>query len=142
VHIAQRLQSLALPDNVQVIDAGTASLDVLLLAGDIEKLVIIDAMRAGKKPGTIYKAQLNTKDRLREIFARSSSPKISLHQVGLTDALIVAERMGRSAEEIVLIAVEPAEISCGLELSSQIEKKVAKIIDLVLEEIKDDIYRK
>jgi len=144
VHIAKELQKQNLPGNVEVIDGGTAGLDVLLSAIDVDKLVIIDAFRAGKKPGNIYKISLNNKqkDRLIQIFSQETISKISLHQVGLLDALSIAEKINIAPEEIVIIGVEPAEIDCGLELTEPVMRKVPQIISKVLEEIKDAIHTK
>ena len=140
VHIAQRLQELALADNVEVIDGGTASLDVLLLVPGIEKLVVIDALRADKEAGTIYKARLKTEeqDRLEQIFSGDS--KISLHQTGLVDALTIAERMNCAPKEIAIIGIEPKKIDCGLELTDEVKQKIPEIINIVLKEIEDAIY--
>jgi len=142
VHIAQRLQELALADNVEVMDCGTASLDVLLLAPGIEKLVVIDALRANKEAGTIYKAHLKTEeqDKLEQIF--SSDSRISLHQIGLIDALAVAERINCAPKEIVIIGVEPEKIDCGLELTDKVKQRVPEIINTVLKEIEDAIHTK
>jgi len=142
VHIAQMLQELALPHNVEVVDGGTASLDVLLLAPGIEKLVVIDALRAGKEAGTIYKARLKSeeRDKLEQIF--SSDSRISLHQVGLIDALAIAERMNCAPKEIAIIGIEPKKIDCGLELTDDVKQKIPEIINTVLKEIEDAIHTK
>ncbi len=141
-HVAQRLQEQSLPGNVETLDGGTAALDVLLLAEDMEKLVIIDAMRAGGKPGTIYLARVPVQetDQLTQFFARQDGSKISLHQAGLLDALIAARAIGRVPEEIVIVGVEPAEVDYGLELTDEVERRIPEIIDTVLKEIKDDIH--
>jgi len=101
-------------------------------------------LKAGKKPGTIYKLKLKAeeKDKLTQIFSREKQSKISLHQVGLLDALSVAEKINRAPEEIVIIGVEPGEVSCGLELTEQVRQRVPEVIRQVLEEIKDDIHTK
>ena len=142
VHIAQMLQELALPHNVEVVDGGTASLDVLLLAPGIEKLVVIDALRAGKEAGTIYKARLKSeeRDKLEQIF--SSGSRISLHQIGLIDALAIAERMNCAPKEIAIIGIEPKKIDCGLELTDDIKQKIPEIINTVLKEVEDAIHTK
>jgi len=142
VHVAGELQKLALPHYVEVIDGGTASLDALLLARGIEKLVVIDALRADKEAGTIYKARLKTeeRDKLEQIFNGYS--KISLHQMGLVDALAVAERMNCAPKEIIIIGVEPKEIDYGLELTQQVKQRLAEIVNTVLEEIKDAFHTK
>lgn len=142
VHIAGRLQKPALPCNVEVIDGGTAGLDILLSQKDLYKLVVIDAVRAGKEPGTIYKARLKGQEtgELTRILARGKDAKISLHQVGLIDALAVAEKMNRAPEEIVIIGIEPGEVNCGLELTKPVKRSIPDVIKKVLEEIEDVIH--
>lgn len=136
VHIAQRLQKQELGDNIEVIDGGTASLDVLLSKQSPYKLVIIDAVRAGGKAGTIYKARVKGDEtgKLTKIFNPDEDLKISSHQFGLIDALAAAEKMGRSPEEIVIIGVEPKEVDYGLEPTEEVGEKFAEIIETVLEE--------
>jgi len=141
-HVARRLQERSLPGNVEIVDAGTAALDVLLLAEGIERLVIIDAMRAGGKPGTIYVAHIpaGQTSQLAQIFPGQDGSKISLHQAGLLDALAAAKAIGRAPKQIVIVGVEPAEVDCGLELTDEVERRIPEIIDTVLKEIKDDIH--
>jgi hydrogenase maturation protease len=142
VHVAGRLQKQNLPGNVEIIDGGTASLDILLSREGPYKLVVIDAMKAGKKPGTIYKTRLKADaiDRLAEIFSEKKQSRISLHQVGLIDALLVTEKAGCAPDEIVILGIEPKEIDSGLELTRQVKQKIPEIINTVLEEIRDAVY--
>ncbi len=136
-HVAQRLEKLALPYNIEVIDGGTAGLDVLLSQEGLGKLVVIDAMKAGGKPGTIYKGRFKGrgKNKLNEIFGQARESKISLHQVGLIDALTAAEKMNCGPEEIVIIGIEPGEVDCGLGLTKELKHRVPEIVNTVLEEI-------
>ncbi len=142
VHVAGQLQKQVLPCNVEVIDGGTAGLDVLLSQQGLDKLVVIDAMRAGKKPGTIYKTRLKAgeEDKLTQIFSEAEQPKISLHQVGLIDALAAAEKLNCAPKEIVIIGVEPKEMDYGLELTEPVKQRLAEIVNMVLEEIKDAVH--
>ena len=144
VHVAGQLQKQVLPCNVEVVDGGTAGLDVLLSRQGLDKLVVIDAMRAGKKPGTIYKARLKGTelDKLTRIFGQDRESKISLHQVGLIDALTCAEKMNCAPKRIVIIGVEAGEVDCGLELTEKVKQRVPEIINTVLEEIKDAVHKR
>jgi hydrogenase maturation protease len=137
VHVAKQLQDMALPDNVEVVDGGTAALDMLLSQKDLDKLVVVDATSAGKKAGTIYKARLKAGeiDKLSCIFSQGEDLKISSHQFGLIDALAAAEKMNRSPREIVIIGVEPKEINYGLELTEQVSRRIPEVVKMVLEEI-------
>jgi hydrogenase maturation protease len=144
VHVVQRLEKQDLPGNVKVIDGGTSGLDILLLQEGPYKLVVIDAMKAGKEPGTIYRTRLKAHemDRLTEIFSKNDQAAISLHQVGLIDALLVARKTGCAPDEVTIIGVEPLEIDGGLELTEQVKEKIPEIISTVLEEIKDAVHER
>ena len=143
VHIARQLEKQGLPSNVEVIDGGTSGLDVLLSQEGSYKFVVVDAIRAGKKPGTIYKGRFKAgeKNKLTQIFGQDKESKISLHQVGLLEALTAAEKMNCAPEEVIIIGAEPGEVDCGLELTQPMKRRVPEIIEKVLEEIKDDIHR-
>jgi hydrogenase maturation protease len=155
VHVAQLLQKEDLPGNVEIIDGGTAGLDILLSQKPPYKLVVIDAVRAGNKPGTIYKTRLNVcptcgpdggdgaKYSASQFIVASSTgrSKISLHQVGLLDALRAAELVGNMPDEVVVVGVEPAEVSLGLELTELVEQSVPAVVKQVLEEVQDAVHR-
>jgi hydrogenase maturation protease len=142
VHIAAELEKQDLPANVEVIDGGTAGLDILLSQEDLDRLVVLDAIRFGKEPCTIYKARLSVgeKGKLTQIFGPDNESKISLHQVGLIDALAAAEKLSCAPREIVIIGIEPKEITHGLELTEQVERKIPEIVNMVLEEIRDVVH--
>ncbi len=135
VRVVEQLQKLDLPDHVELVDGGTASLDVLLLRPNFEKLVVIDALRAGKEAGTIYRAQVKG-DAFAELEANfNSSDKMSLHQIGLVEALSIAKKMNCGPQEVVIIGIEPQSLRCGLELTETIRAKLPKIINAVRKEL-------
>jgi len=136
VHVVHQLQKEDLPDNVEVIDGGTAALDILLSQKGVHKLVVVDAIRAGNKPGTIVKFEIPGAG------FSDGQPTISLHQLGLLDALAVAEKLNCLPEEIVVVGVEPGQICLGLELTEKVARSVPEVIEQVLEEIQDVIHRK
>jgi hydrogenase maturation protease len=142
VHIASWLQKQNLPGNVEVIDGGTAALDILLPRKEPYKLVLIDAMKAGKEPGTVYKTRFKADaiDTMTEIFSQKQQSRISLHQVGLIDALLLAEKTSCAPKEITIIGVEPKEIDQGLEPTDELKQRIPEIINTVLEEIKDAVH--
>lgn len=143
VHVARELEENALPDDVKIIDGGTAGLDILLLHEDVEKLIVIDATKIGNKAGTIYKAHLKAgeMEKLTQLFERREDSKISLHQVGLIEALSAAEKLERVPREIVIIGVEPGEWDWGLELTESVAQSVPEVIKKVLEETENVIHR-
>ena len=135
VHVINELKNVQLPENVEIHDCGTGGLSILNVLDKAEKAVIIDAVRGGSSPGSIYRFMLD------EILTEDRRLRMtSLHDLDLTTALKIAEltHLYQLPTEMVVIGVEPASIEMGMELSPQIRRTMPKIIDLVLKEIKRD----
>jgi hydrogenase maturation protease len=144
VHVVTELQKLELGGKVEVVDGGTAGVDVLLMQEGGYKLVVVDAATGGQKPGTIYKTRLKGDEigRQAEVLGQKQQTKVSLHQMGLIEALVVAEKTGCGPEEVVIIGVEPSEMDSGLEPTGEVQRRMPEIINTVLEEIKDAVHER
>ena len=117
-----------LPENVELVDAGTATLDVLQIIGDVDKFIVIDAVKGGNEPGTLYKFEPND-------ISSTNGATTSLHQLGFIEVLSIIDKLGKAPKDVTIIGVEPQEISTGLELSSDIAEKIPRIVQLVREMI-------
>lgn len=125
VHVVQVLRTRKeLPGDVKLLDAGTAALDVLPLLEGVERLIIIDAVRGGGSPGTVYRFSPND-------VSEEPSRKLSLHQMSLIQALRTTEMLGSRLPEVVILGVEPRVISPGIGLSSEVQAAVEKVIDTI-----------
>ena len=129
VHAARILQAKLPPSgsNVEVIDGGTSP-DIWSLIDGADKLIIVDAVRGGCEPGTIYRftPQQIVADR---------GIVTSVHQMGILENLSLMDLVGGKPKETVIIGVEPAELEPGLELSARLQERMPKIIQTVLGEI-------
>lgn len=127
IHVASRMMEMHLPQNVEVVDGATAIWDVVSLADSADRLIIVDAVRGGGAPGTIYRLSLD------DIAVDEKEP-LSLHHIGLPQMLDVCSLIGRKPLTVI-IGVEPKEVDFALELSPEVEEKVPQIIELILAEI-------
>ncbi|MBO8181857.1 MAG: hydrogenase maturation protease [Archaeoglobus sp.] len=134
VRVAEELKNLDLPEDVEVIDGGTLGLSLLNFFESYEKVVIIDAVKGGKKPGTIYKFDLT------EYLDNISYP-FSLSSMHDIDFVYTMKQIGREfyklPEKMIVIGIEPEEVEAGLELSDRLKKKIPEVVKLVLEEINE-----
>ena len=128
VHIVQALSEEELPEDVEVVDAGTSALDVLTCIEPVEKMIVVDAVRGGSAPGTIYRFTP-------EEVQVESGVEASLHEIGLMDALNAAKMLGNAPKEMVVIGVEPATIAWGMELSAEVGTKIPKVLEQVRAEL-------
>jgi len=76
VHAVRALADGPCAETAALVDGGTAAFDALSDWNDIDKLVVIDALRAGREPGTIARVSL------RDVADRDA-PLLSLHDHGL-----------------------------------------------------------
>jgi hydrogenase maturation protease len=128
VHVVRALEEHQLPPEVELIDGGTATMDLLSTFYESECIIVIDALKANGEPGTIYRC-------LPEDLVETSGRPLSLHQVGLLDVLGMARQLGGNAA-VVIIGVEPKEISWGLELTEELQAIVPKVVEVVKQELK------
>jgi hydrogenase maturation protease len=128
VHVIHVLRKKNLPKNVELVDAGTATLDVLQMLSEVDKLIVIDAVKGGCASGTIYKFKPSN-------ICSTNRTTISLHQLGFIEALSIVEKLGKAPMDVTIIGIEPMEIAIGLELSPEIAERIPKIIQLVSEMI-------
>ena len=127
VHIADALQELDLPDNVEIIDGGTSP-DLPAYLEPTDKLIIIDAVEAGGKPGTVYRFYPDD-------LTPETGELISLHELGLMSSLKMMSLLGNEPKEVTIIGVQPKEIDWGTELSTELREKIPDIVGIVLKEI-------
>jgi hydrogenase maturation protease len=129
VHLVQALETCDLPRGVELVDAGTALLDVLLDTADCCKIVILDAVCAGGRGGEVYRFPLEA------FCSRTEEAGNSLHELSLLGTLNLARMQLGQLPQVVIIGIEPQEIGSGMELSFPVREKLASIMSVVLEEV-------
>lgn len=129
VHVANAMQDVSVPDDVslEVIDGGTLP-DAVLSLDTADKLIVVDAVQTGGETGAIYRFRPEDID-LDEVTITS------LHQISLLENLWLMERFGDGPKDVVIIGVEPEDISLGLELSGKLQQRIPQIVKIVIEEI-------
>jgi hydrogenase maturation protease len=60
---------------------------------------------------------------------------MSVHEIGILEVIRLAGLVGR-APQTTIIGVEPRSLEMGMELSPELQAKVPRIIELVLDELK------
>lgn len=130
VHIINQLKSFQLPDNIELFECGTWGLSAFYLVEGFDKAIMIDAVKAGGEPGTIYKFSLDktkTDNRLKSM--------ISFHELDFVTAFEIASKVYKLPNRMLIFGVEPKTIEIGLELSPEVKKIIPKVISLIFEEI-------
>ena len=113
----------SLPENIHLLDGGTAGYTLIDCMKDFDHIILIDAVRGGGKPGTIYHFSFD------DIMDKPEL-KLSGHQIGLPEVLLLAKRLGE-LPHTVLIGIEPESLAYGEELSRTAKKAAREAIEAV-----------
>ncbi len=130
VHLIQKLRETEIGEEIELVDGGTSILDFIPQAEDVSKLIIVDAIKLGGKPGKTYRICVD------DSLLRGAKGMTSLHQLGVVETLAIAQKMGK-LPHTVIIGIEPKEIGYGLDLSPEIEREMGKMVNLILDEVRD-----
>ncbi|MGC9965641.1 MAG: HyaD/HybD family hydrogenase maturation endopeptidase [Syntrophobacteraceae bacterium] len=130
VHTVRELARHTFDFPVEIIDAGTVP-DCWQGDEPVGKLVVIDAVRGGGEPGTIYRFSP-------EDVEFETVPMSSVHQLSFINSLKLSEISRCKPEKTVIIGVEPKEVAWGMELSEELRGRIPDIVRMVLEEIMPD----
>lgn len=131
IHVINELQKHDLAKDIEIIDGGTSIFDLLNVFMENQKVVIVDSLKGGHSPGTIYRV---SPSELGNYIQANSS----LHDVQIFDIIKNANLLGYYPE-VIIIGVEPKEIFYDMELTKELESEIPNIIDIVKDEIKKEI---
>ncbi len=136
VHAVLALQErFEVPPELEIVDGGTAGLDLLPFFEGRDRVLLVDAVDFGAEPGFIGELANEA------IPARFGKNKASLHHVGLAEVLALAQLQNILPQEICLIGIQPASLDPGLELTGTVQEKFDALIARVRTKLRDwDIY--
>jgi hydrogenase maturation protease len=129
IRVVERLLSCYdFPENVTIIDGGVLGLSLMCYMTEVNQLIVVDAVRNGGPPGTLYR--LEGDDVPRRFLAKNS-----LHQIDFLEALTACDVI-EELPETVIIGIEPEDIdTLGLELTPTVQSKVDGLLEGVFKEL-------
>jgi len=131
IHALRVLQQTVCPPagvDVELVDAATCPDLSVYMDGSVDKLIIIDAVRASGNPGAVYRFTPDVLESEGNDFA-------SVHNLTVRESLGLMRIAGTLPAEIVIIGVEPADMAWGITLSPEVAAKIPEIVSAVLREI-------
>ena len=111
---------------VELVDGGVLGLNLLPLIEACSHLLVLDAVDAGRPPGSVVELAREKIPLLRGV-------KLSEHQVTFQEVLGLASFRGRLPETLCIVGAQPADLEIGLELSPVVAAKIPSIVDRAAE---------
>lgn len=116
-------------ENIEIIEGLTDGMKLLGPIEDAENLIIIDAINAGKVPGTIITL---VGDEIPAYFGI----KMSVHQMGFQEVLFAAKMRERYPKQIVMYGMQPTSLQLGVGLTETNQNKLPELAKVVLDQVK------
>jgi hydrogenase maturation protease len=116
------------PDYAEIIDGGSAGLDLLPFIEGREKLLMVDAVNFDREPGYIDILENE------EIPAKFST-KTSLHHLGLLDVLSIVKLSDALPKDMCIIGIQPKSMELGLDMSPEIWDKVPELVERIVSKL-------
>jgi hydrogenase maturation protease len=129
VRLVERLvERFELPSEVEALDGGTSAMDLIHTLANRDALIVCDAVRSNKPPGSVLRL---SGEELPSLFRSRLSP----HQLGLSDLLATLSLLEEAPPRVTLIGIVPRGIDLGTELSPQIGAALDEALALLVAEI-------
>jgi hydrogenase maturation protease len=116
---------------VKMLDGGTAGFGLVTEIEDCKKLLVVDAVKAGNEPGTVYKFKSGD-------ITVTIPQTLSVHDLGFFEALEQWKMLGINPE-VIFFGIEPEDMnSWGFDLTPSIQNKMPKLVALVIDQLQVD----
>lgn len=131
VHAVRKLQHELSMEGVVAAQVGTAILHAQDLLEQAVCVIAIDAVRAGDKPGAIYRFDIDQ--------ARLDQPA-SLHDLGIVGVMRLIPQPDRPA--VTILGIEPETIDYGMELSPAVGAVLPRVVEITRDMVTEILSRK
>ena len=129
IWLLRELQKKGPPPGITCLEGGTGLWAIPGLLPPGTRLLVVDALRGGGKPGSVYllsEANFNN-DEL------AAQPWNSLHDLGLLGLLQLPE-LARQLHSWAIMGVEPQAIEPGIGLTPPLQAKLAELTGVLWQE--------
>ena len=124
VRVAQALAERLLPQDVTVLDGGTAGLDLIFHLEGADRVILIDAANMGRPPG---EAKVFETDRLAVVEDVGFS---STHGFGIAEVLALGRSVGIDPH-VTVVGIQPEDASLRDGLSEALASRMPEYVRLV-----------
>lgn len=126
--VARRVSKIA-PQRVSVREEDGAGLCLIDAWRDAHKVIVVDAVSSGAKPGTIHCLAVQ------DVWSSGSMFRGSTHSFGLAETIALASELRRLPSRLIIYGIEGKSFNAGTSLSVEVERAAGQVVQRVLDEL-------
>ncbi len=137
-NVIDQLSKQKLPDNIDTLSLDTLGLSILEYVRGYDKVIFIDIIKRGGRPGSIYMVRPQDIASMKKPIDPQDLAVMSMHEIDLEKAIAIGEALGEMPSDIMIIGCEPEDVdTIRIGLTNKVKEAIPKIIELLLEELND-----
>lgn len=121
LHALELLREVEFEPQVEMLDGGTWGMNLLPFIENAERVLVLDAIDAGREPGDVVALESDA-------IPRFLSTKLSPHQIDLREVLALAELRG-TLPELVAVGLQPGRVEMSSDLGEEVERGLPALVD-------------
>lgn len=130
VHCIRHLEkNYIFPDSVELYDGGTLGIMVTHKFEEAEQIYILDVIDGEGTPGELRRFEKE------DIMLDRIPVKLSPHQIGIQETLLMSELRGFCPERVTLLGVLPVSLAAGDQLSATVQGRLEDIARIIIEDL-------
>lgn len=131
VHFVRHLEGrYRFPEDIELFDGGTLGLMATHKYEAAERVYLVDTLAADGEPG---ECRRYGKD---ELLLGSLPVKLSPHQAGVQEMMMVSELRGCGPPEVILLGVIPGSFESSIELSPPLQERLHLLAEELVQELR------
>ncbi len=133
VRVVEALQKKLKKKGVDFFDAGTALHALIPKFEAYDRLIVVDSVEGGGKPGSVYRFTLDDLEKKKR--GETDGFMMSIHEMGVEETLFMARLTQKLPDEIIFIGIQPEKIELSDDISPVLKKNMNDFIRAVELEI-------
>lgn len=130
VHCIRHLEeNYTFPDNVELYDGGTLGIMVTHKFEEAEQIYILDVIEGEGPPGELRRYEKE------DIMLDRIPVKLSPHQIGIQETLLMSELRGFCPDKVTLLGVLPVSLDASDQLSPTVQRRLDDVAGIIIEEL-------
>lgn len=130
VRVIERFgEQFVLPGGLDVVDGGTAGMNLLDIAAGRDGLIVADAVKVSRAPGTLIRL-------VNEEVPAHFDRVLSRHEVGLKELLATLDLIGQAPRQLVVVGIVPQDLGFKVGLSAEVAQAVDQAVGLVADQLR------
>lgn len=130
VHLVRYLaDNYCFNDDVELYDGGTLGFMASHKLEEADRVYLVDVVTTPGEPGALYRYEKDA------FIGRTIPIKMSPHQLGIQEMLLLSEIRGRCPEQVTLFGVVPKSYEAGVELSPELAVRLPQLAGMIQQEL-------